>query len=370
MDTQEGNTGATPTAGNTIYDAAARIRELREGRQSPPVNAGTGDEGNQASATSGSAGEPDDTVLIEEPTGDGTGTTVDDGIDGDGGKPPPPDGDGTDARDDNGFALDSWKPEELDRKVKLKVNGEAVETTLREALRGHMRQQDYTRKTEEVNRTRDSYIEKRDRYGEVLAVLEPIVEQSLGGRTDAEWNQLRLDDPQAYLLEREAFAQKKQQLEATRAERQRIAAEQQQQFVAKHVERLQDEAEKFDRAFNIKPGDTATRLKIVKENCDYLRGMGMTDADINQIFDHRAFVLIEKARKYDAAVAAKKAADAKQVGTQQPMKPGGGAQVQNARVTGKEIEAKKAMSELKRTGSISDAARAIAAQREANAKRR
>jgi len=355
----DGNTGSESTAGATIYDAAARIRELREKGQSQPSNDGTGDEAPDPNARAAEdAGDNGPDELNDDPTGDGTGEAEgDDGTTS-------PDGEGTNVPDDKGFVLNSWTPKQLDQKIKLKVGDELIETTVREAFRGHMRQTDYTRKTEELNRTRDSFIAERTRYGEVLAVLEPIIEQSIGGRTEEEWNALRDEDPQAYLLAREEYAQAKERIEAARDERKRVHQEEQREILVKHTERLEGESKKFDAAFKIPPGDRTKRLEIVKANCDYLRSMGMTDGDINTIFDHRAFVLIDKARRFDKIEADRKAAEKTRNPNPAPMKSGAGVQTQQ-RTTGKEIVAKKAEAQLKKSGSVRDAAALIRARREA-----
>jgi hypothetical protein len=56
----------------------------------------------------------------------------------------------------------------LDETFVVKVDGEEVEITVREALQGYQRQADYTRKTQELAEARKAFEEEIQGYGEVL----------------------------------------------------------------------------------------------------------------------------------------------------------------------------------------------------------
>jgi len=145
----DGNTGSESTAGATIYDAAARIRELREKGQSQPSNDGTGDEAPDPNARAAEdAGDNGPDELNDDPTGDGTGEAEgDDGTTS-------PDGEGTNVPDDKGFVLNSWTPKQLDQKIKL-LTVQATLNQNRAAMEGEVKRAQ-VKKTFEESRARDA----------------------------------------------------------------------------------------------------------------------------------------------------------------------------------------------------------------------
>ena len=113
---------------------------------------------------------------------------------------------------------------------KVRVDGEEVEVTLEELQSGYSRQQDYTRKTQELSQQRKTIeqqqqeLAQRDAiYSQLLPKLEAQLKGELAGEPD--WNKLYEDDPVGYVREKQLWDEKKEKLQATQAEQQRLQQE-------------------------------------------------------------------------------------------------------------------------------------------------
>ena len=109
----------------------------------------------------------------------------------------------------------------------VKQNGIETQVTLEELQNGYSRQQDYTRKTQELANQRKEIesqqaelSQKDEVYRDLLPKLEASLEAELGKEPD--WKQLYENDPIAYVREKDVWNEKKKQLEATKAEQQRL----------------------------------------------------------------------------------------------------------------------------------------------------
>ena len=121
----------------------------------------------------------------------------------------------------------------------IRVDGQEVEVTLEELQNGYSRQQDYTRKTQELSQQRKT-IEQQQRelaerdaiYAQLLPKMEAQISGELGNEPD--WNQLYEDDPVGYVREKQLWDDRKEKLAAAQAEQQRLQQEaftqQQQQY--------------------------------------------------------------------------------------------------------------------------------------------
>ena len=110
---------------------------------------------------------------------------------------------------------------------KVRIDGEEVEVTLEELQSGYSRQQDYTRKTQELSNQRKTIeqqqqeLAQRDAiYSQLLPKLEAQLKGELAGEPD--WNKLYEDDPVGYVREKQLWDEKKEKLQATQAEQQRL----------------------------------------------------------------------------------------------------------------------------------------------------
>ena len=104
----------------------------------------------------------------------------------------------------------------------VKVDGQEVEVTQEELVNGYSRQQDYTRKTQELSQQRKTIeqqqaeLEQRDAiYSQLLPKMEAQLKGVLGEEPD--WQRLYEDDPVGYVREKQLWDEQKQKLEAVQA---------------------------------------------------------------------------------------------------------------------------------------------------------
>ena len=113
---------------------------------------------------------------------------------------------------------DEAEEEELDDQVEseedtepqvfaVKVNGEELEVTEDELVKGYSRNRDYTRKTQELARekadfqsTKESIEAEREELKMLLPRVKTVLEQGLGQEPD--WNTLKETDQVTYLTEK------------------------------------------------------------------------------------------------------------------------------------------------------------------------
>lgn len=247
---------------------------------------------------------------------------------------------------------------ETPKTFRLKVNGEEVEVTLDELQKGYSRTADYTRKTQELaNQRKAAEAEfqavraERQRYSQTLTQLEQIVQQSAGAEPD--WETLSREDPEEFNRQFAVHQLKKQRLDAIREEQNRVAAQEQ---AAQREERQKYLAEQRDLLLEKIPAwkDDAVAKREKAEIVAYTKEQGFSDADLAQITDHRALLMLRKAMLYDKAQKNKPNVQ-KKIATVMATKPGTPGKPSSREVT----ELTRSRQRLARTGRVEDAADVI-----------
>lgn len=208
---------------------------------------------------------------------------------------------------------------------------DGTEMPLSEVKRGFLRQQDYTRKTQEVATQRKQVETERATYlAEKKAVAErltPLIQQAMAqleGSTDAQaLAELRATDPGAYAvrmmeiqnrraqLEQLAFQQGQLREQAEREEMQRAHAERQQMAEQSRAVLI----EKIPAAKK----DFAGWYKAVGE---YALANGISPEEWDSEARHSAILMVYKAMQYDAAGRKAPATKEQLRKAPQPMRPG------------------------------------------------
>jgi len=122
----------------------------------------------------------------------------------------------------------------------VKVDGQEVEVTQEELVNGYSRQQDYTRKTQELSQQRKTIEQQQAELAQrdaIYSQLLPKMEAQLKGElaNEPDWNTLYEDDPVGYVREKQLWDEKKEKLSAVSAEQQRL----QQEALVKQQQQLQ-----------------------------------------------------------------------------------------------------------------------------------
>ena len=245
------------------------------------------------------------------------------------------------------------------QRFKVKVDNEEIEVTLEELQQGYSRTKDYTKKTQALAETRKaveaekSKIEEakqlRDQYAQRLEVIEKVLGQQ--ATDDVNLAELRENDPIGYAIKVAERAEQEKQLQAVRAEKQRIAQQQdaeRQQSLQSH---LQQEAVKLKEM--IPEFRDEAKAEIARKDIrSYAKSVGFSDEELSQVYDSRAVKTLYNAMMYEKLMKGKSVATKKVQDAPKVLKAGNGGQA-NA----EDNATKKQMQKLKQSGKKSDAAK-------------
>ena len=182
----------------------------------------------------------------------------------------------------------------------VKVDGQEVEVTQDELINGYSRQQDYTRKTQELSQQRKTIEQQQAELAQrdaIYSQLLPKMEAQLKGElaNEPDWNTLYEDDPVGYVREKQLWDEKKEKLSAVSAEQQRLQQEafaKQQEQIAKAVEygnqRLLEIIPEWQN-----PEVAAKEKAAISEYA--MRELEYTPEEIQQVYDYRALLGLRNA---------------------------------------------------------------------------
>ena len=183
---------------------------------------------------------------------------------------------------------------------RVTVDGSEIEVTQDELINGYSRQQDYTRKTQELANQRKTIEQQAQELAQrdaIYAQLLPKLEAQLQGElvNEPDWDSLYNDDPIAFVREKQLWDEKKEKLKAAQAENARLQQEsyaQQQQLIAQQVQEGQQ------RILEIIPewknAEVAQKEKLAIR--DYgINVLGYTPQEMDAIYDYRALLGLRNA---------------------------------------------------------------------------
>ena len=258
---------------------------------------------------------------------------------------------------------DEVEEEEEEPLFTVTANGQEIEVTYDELLKGYSRQSDYTRKTQEIANLRQEYERGAQQYAQALPELHNLKQQysqalgesitnSTAGleRFNIDWDRLREEDGGEYLLKREEFRQAQDELRALQERKHyedtQLAQEgknQLQQRVAYEHSRLAEIIPEWNNA------ESRNALSVEIKN--YALSSGFTQEELVHLYDHKQLVTLMKAMRFDALqnpdLKAKKIKNAPKV-----VRSGKG--IQKGEISSKKSAAK--MKRLRSSGHVDDAA--------------
>ena len=204
--------------------------------------------------------------------------------------------------DDEEDGEEETEVEELEEQpvYRVTVDGSEIEVTQDELINGYSRQQDYTRKTQELANQRKTIEQQAQELAQrdaIYAQLLPKMEAQLQGElvNEPDWDSLYNDDPIAFVREKQLWDEKKEKLKAAQAEKQRLQQEsyvQQQQLIAQQVQEGQQ------RLLEIIPewknAEVASKEKLAIR--DYgINVLGYSPQEMDAIYDYRALLGLRNA---------------------------------------------------------------------------
>lgn len=255
------------------------------------------------------------------------------------------------APDDEFPEADKW----LKNTRKITVQGQELEVSADEAFKGYMRQQDYTRKTQEAaeqSRKADElhkYVQQE--YGtriNQLDVLAGTLYRELVG-DQQKLASLIESDPQEYLRQQAAMNQKAAMLQQAQQAQQQFQAMQANQTEQHRQEQL---ARSEQALLDALPAwrDADKRSAEQREVAQFLLSKGYSPDDLNDLTDHRAVILARDAMLWN------KAQQARQKQVNAPVQPPKVVKPGTSNPTNvKQTQSQQALAKLRKSGRDDDA---------------
>ena len=252
---------------------------------------------------------------------------------------------------------DDETEEEEQPRYKVKAAGEEKEVTLDELVKGYQLGADYTKKTTEVaeqrkaNDAERAAIEEakyaRDTYAQRLQAIEQFITSQT---PQEDLSYLKENDPIGYAVKVAELSEKKDQLNAIRAEQYRIGQIQQSEQAQAMQQRVAEEAQKLT-AILPEFSDPTKGETVRKEIRNYGKTLGFTDEELSNVYDSRHVVTLHKAMMYDKLQKSKPAITKKVSEAPKMLKAGSG----NTKPNNSET-IKKQTQQLRESGRVRDAA--------------
>ena len=230
---------------------------------------------------------------------------------GDGEQPPATEGEAQQAEGESNEAPPVEEP-----KYKVKVRGEELEVPLTELLNGYSRTEDYKARTAEVAEQRrlaaTEYADKLEQQVEAFIKLDPVLAQT----ANLDWAALARQDPATYVAVKAQYDERVAVIQQAMGEVQTIRQQNEQRQTEAMQRYHQAEREALVKAIP----DLAEPAKLdsfARGIVEYLKTNGFDDEVIRDTADHRAWLIADKARKWDELQKAKTTVETKKVAPKQ-----------------------------------------------------
>jgi hypothetical protein len=247
--------------------------------------------------------------------------------------------------------------QEEPQKFRVKAAGEEREVTLDELIKSYQLGTDYTKKSQAVAEERKAVEAERQAIQEAKALRDQyaqrleIMEQMLRPQDETEnLANLKETDPIGYSVKVAEMVERDKQLNAVRAERERIAQQQEQERQQNLQRMVAEESQKLVAAVP-EFADPTKGEALRKDIRSFGKSLGFSDQELASVYDSRAVLTLYKAMQYDKLMASKPEVTKKVAQAPKVMKPG----VAQSRDTGSE-ELKKLKARAKQSGRVADAA--------------
>ena len=197
------------------------------------------------------------------------------------------------------------QPAEEAKTWKVRVDGEELDVPEDELVKGYSRQQDYTRKTMKLAEERKTLEAEaaqvrveRARYQERLEAMKVVLDQQMGGEPD--WEAIKATTPAEYPVKFADYQRQKAAREKVEAEQERVRQQEMDDRQAQLQARIAEERGRLmDALPEWKNPEVAQKDQRVL--IEYGTSLGFTEDELGNLYDHRAVLILDKARRYDEA---------------------------------------------------------------------
>lgn len=238
------------------------------------------------------------------------------------------------------------------------IDGEEYEVSEDELLSGYKRTQDFQREKQELEAKRTQYEKLTEEISKQRNAYSTFLEEELEKESkkleqfnDIDWNTLRKEDPNQFLLKQYEMNEVRQAIQDKRAKFDKAQEEAGNTRSTRDAELIAREQARVEKLVDGWGGDEHD--KIVNRLQTQATTEGFTDDD-NDLLKHAQVIkLLDKAAKYDELVAKKDTVVKKKVARQVPkvIRPGNKQQIADGQ---RATATKKQFNKLKQTGSLKD----------------
>ena len=235
------------------------------------------------------------------------------------------------------------------------------EVPLDEIEKGYLRQSDYTKKMQELSENRKEAEKHSQEYQQHLASinaerehLQKMLSQFANQQAvdEPNWVELAENDPLEYTRRKAMHDAKQAEMQAVNAEQQRLGQLKQQENQA----RFSQYAETQKQIVLERIPEVKADPKYMHQVETYMEGLGYSKDELARMYDARAVIMADKARKYDEMTGkGKPAADKRVKPKGKVLKPG----LQKSKSQKVSKQRTDATQRAKRTGSVNDAVSAL-----------
>ena len=194
----------------------------------------------------------------------------------------------------------------------VKVNGQDMEVSEDELIRGYSRQSDYTQKTQELAEYRRQLDQgaqhlqaeiaqtqqARAQYTDAVATAIESNYSHLQNFANIDWERLKTEDREEYLTKRDEYRQAEDQINQLKQKHAEASQQQQQEDAQQHQVILQEEHQKM---VNILPqwAEPETQRALAKSVTEFAISKGYTQEELSQLVDHRSILVLMQAKAYE-----------------------------------------------------------------------
>ena len=219
-----------------------------------------------------------------------------------------------DADDESPEVEEEAEDEEVEESTvyTVKVNGQDVEVSEDELIKGYSRQSDYTQKTQELaeyRRQLDQGAQQlqaeiaqtqqaRAQYADAVATAIESNYAHLQNFANVDWERLKTEDREEYLTKRDEYRQAEDQINQLKQKHAEAAQQHQQEEAQQHQRMLQEEHQKM---VSILPqwAEPETQRALAKSVTEFALSKGYTQEELSQLVDHRSILVLMQAKAYE-----------------------------------------------------------------------
>ena len=194
----------------------------------------------------------------------------------------------------------------------VKVNGQDMEVSEDELIRGYSRQSDYTQKTQELAEYRRQMDQgaqhlqdeiaqtqqARAQYTDAVATAIESNYSHLQNFANIDWERLKTEDREEYLTKRDEYRQAEDSINQLKQKHAEASQQQQQEDAQQHQQMLQEEHHKM---VSILPqwAEPETQRALAKSVTEFAISKGYTQEELSQLVDHRSILVLMQAKAYE-----------------------------------------------------------------------